>query len=233
MRLQRLQSRLHRGKRRTTNHVTQTINHQRTRPQRSNHAGKLLHQQIRRPNIPRHLAGRPLPLHTETVNKPHLPLLKILRQSPAKHSHLRYHILPRPSSDEIDTRPALQQTLVEDLLRTYRHTRIRLAQEQDYAPPWQTTQRIVKRLYPTSQTRQTLHLLALPRLVLVPRLIGLLRWRVYLPLNCLFHYLLLLGYGQTSSDDFFEAWLSGPDAFSPLHGGVFGRGSRFEPQWDL
>ncbi len=39
----------------------------------------------------------------------------------------------------------------------------------------------------------------------------------------MFHYLLLFGYGHPTSDDFYEAWISGPDAFSHLHGGVCGR----------
>ncbi len=53
-----------------------------------------------------------------------------------------------------------------------------------------------------------------------------------LPLNPLFHYLPLLGYGHTSSHDFFETRLNGPDAFSQMNGGVRGPGQRFELQWD-
>src|SRR3990172_5880855 len=66
--------------------------------------------------------------------------------------------------------------------------------------------------------------------VLIP--VVLVPWRIDPPLNSLFHYLPLLGYGVTCCYDFFEALLSGPGAFSQQHGGAFGHDSRFEPLSD-
>src|SRR3990172_3086089 len=107
VRLQNLQSLLHSRKRRTTNNITQIINHDSTSTQRSNNPRKLLHQQISRPNVPRDLPRSPLPLHAKTVNKPHPALLEKPAKTPAKHAHLRNHILPRPASSKIDPRSSI------------------------------------------------------------------------------------------------------------------------------
>src|SRR5437773_11711816 len=158
MSLQRVQRLLDSRKRRRTNNVTQTINHESTSSQRRDHLSKLLRQEISGTNIPVNHPRRFLLLHPETVNEPHLPRIEKSLKTPAIQIHLCNNILPGTARREIDRRPTIKQPSIHDLLNASSHSRICLAQEEDDATRGKSAHGLVECRHSTRKILQFLHL---------------------------------------------------------------------------